>query len=224
MNIRTSPVVVRCLTCAAAVDASAADTCPFCGTDVAAMPVLHPDPLDDVEPIAATAPVAVPVMTKRRRRWWPIALVLAVAVGAAFAGKDLHLSARREAVARMPQLAIPFESTTPPAPPSAAPKPSPPATAAPEVAAAVIPAPPRQGCDFFSTQAIVRQYDFARGRADLKLQRTLENNDHMYALDHDGKAHDARARAARGEHAATIAQLDRELGRARDTCDPSLLF
>ena len=226
MNLRASPVVVRCLTCAAAVDASLADTCPFCGTSLASMPVIEPEPdLADIEPIAAAPQVtALAIVPKRRRRKrrWALLLVLAAAGGAAFVGRDLRLSAHNEAPARMPSIAIPVVSTEPPpAAPTAAPATPAASPDSPEPAAAQSSAP--QGCDFFTTQEIDREYAFARGRADVKLQRAQQINDHYFALDHDKKAHDARAKAAAGEHAATIAQLDASLARARSACDAGFL-
>jgi hypothetical protein len=139
-----------------------------------------------------------------------------------FAGKDFRLLAGRRPPASMPSIAIPFESTQPttsPAPPTpAAP------TQSPAASEQGVAAPVPTGCGFFTTQAIDRQYDFARGRADLAFQRANEINDHYYALDHDNKGHDARAKAAADAHKAAIATLSRELSRARDTCDPDVLF
>jgi hypothetical protein len=187
------------------------------------MPVIEPEQVpEDVEPIAATPHVTAPAKPRRRRRRWPLLVLLALAAGAALAGRDLRLSSHTDAPARMPSVEIPVVSTQAPAP-RAAPTPSAP-SATPAVTHEADAAARPEGCGFFAAQEIDREYAFERGRADLKLQRAQQLDDHYYALDHDKKAHDARAKAATAEHAATISQLDGRLVRARNACDASLLF
>jgi hypothetical protein len=225
VNIRASPVVVRCLTCAAAVDASSSQTCPFCGTDLASMPVIEPEPaFEEVEPIAATPEVtalAIIPKPRRRRRRWPLVLLVVAAVAAAFIGKDLRQSAERQTPARMPSVAIPIVTQQPPVTPAPTLSPSP-SPAAEESHAVSAPSAP-QGCGSFTTQEIDREYAFARGRADLAYQRAQQINQHYYNDDGDKAGYDAREKAAADEHAAAIAQLNRDVVRARDACDASLL-
>ena len=126
------------------------------------------------------------------------------------------------AFSQLPSVVIPAASTeAATAPPAASP------SATPAAALGIVQAPAapdHAGCDFFTAQEIEREYTFEHARADLSLQRAQENNDHVFRLDHDRKAYDARAGAAAADHAATIAALDRRLGAAQAACDPGLVF
>jgi hypothetical protein len=223
VSARTA-VVVRCLTCGAAVDRAAAASCPFCGTDLGSMPLIEPErppaPRDERAPPAPVTALAVVRGRRPRRRPGPVlaCVVVAAALGAVAGGG----APRRAAAAltpALPSVAIPVVSRPPPAPrPAPSPVPTPAAAPAGEQTAAGPPA-----CDFFTTQEIQREYDFQQSRADITLARALENNDHVFAIDHDAKAHDARAKAANAAHASAIARLNAAVGRARAACDPSYL-
>ncbi len=201
-----------------------AGTCPFCGTDVASMPLIEVE-AEPAGPPRVTALAVVPKPLPRRRRPWQVLLVFAIAAAAALAGHDIRQVRTSEEPVRLPSVAIPVLTTQPaPARASAESTPSPTVAVVATPGAVTHAAPSQVECDFFTGLEIDRQYAFDRDRADLKLQRAQENSAHLFRIDHDRKAYDARTKAAAGEHAATIAQIDRELSRARTSCDASFLF
>ena len=72
-------VVVRCLSCGAAANRSATDSCPFCGSDLASMPLL--DAFDDVDDVDDAEPTALPeALTVRVRSSGIASRVLATAL------------------------------------------------------------------------------------------------------------------------------------------------
>jgi hypothetical protein len=231
------PVVVRCLSCRAAVDRSVAGECPFCGTDVASMPLIEPEPPEpEPEPVLPEPVVVAPVQAEldfeepapsravrgpgRGRSFAATAgLLFAAALLGALGVSDASPQTVHETPLSLPSVAIPLVTGQPAASARRSRSPSP--TPRPSVAEA---AGQPEGCDFFTTRELDREYAFERSRADLKLARANENNEHRFRIDHDAAARKTRAEDAAGDHSVAIASLDRRMGAARASCDPTRLF